>query len=165
VLVFAETAEQVGAALDVLEGKAAGLDKGVCDRLTKDVPAGSHLVGWVTGLSEIEMRHKSPLLSQSDSLGLATGEHAGTSFLKAALITKSPELAAQVQKIVEGLKAAGQIHAAGDAESKKVIDGLSVTVHDKIVMVDFKAPAETVWNVLLKHAEKAAKHHPKKKAH
>ena len=165
VLVFAENPAQVGATLDVLDGKAENLDKAVGERIARDVPQGSILVGWVAGLADIQLPHKSPLITQSDALGLAVGEQQGTSFLKAALMTKTPEMAGQVQKMLEGLKAAGELHAANDADGQAILKGVSVTASDKTVVIDAKAPAETVWKVLLTHAEKLAKQHAKKHGH
>ena len=153
ILVFGGSPSDVELALDVLDGKRPNL----ADRhtpLAAETPKGAILVARAAGLGDATLPCRSPLVKQSDMLSLVAGEHEETSFLTSRLVTKSPETAVQVKRVLDGVRAMGQMQYAEDAEALKMIDRLHVEISDKTVTVDFRAPAAEVWT----HLQKAARH-------
>ncbi|MGD0900834.1 MAG: hypothetical protein ABR915_23630 [Thermoguttaceae bacterium] len=152
VTVLGDSPESVQFALDVLDGKKPSMAKG--SPLVADLPAGATVVVRATGIAEAQLPGRSPLPKQIESLCFAMGEYQGTSFLNAKVVTKTPETADQIKKIIEGGKAMAQLQHGGDADAAKMIDQLKVSVSDKTVAVDFHAPAADVWT----HLQKVVKH-------
>ncbi|MGA2068901.1 MAG: hypothetical protein ABSG86_28360 [Thermoguttaceae bacterium] len=160
--VVASSVEEVEAALDTLDGKKPALE---ARGLLAHPPAGATLVARVTGIADAKLPCKSPLPKQIESFRLAMGENQGQSFLSVKVTTKTPETAQQIEKIVEGGKALAGLRHMGDAAASKIIDQFKVSVSDKTVAVEFKAPATDVWD----HVQKVIKdikemhHHQGKK--
>lgn len=162
-VVIGQNEAQVGQALDVLEGKAANAQAKLGEALAKEVPAGAILLAWVEGLAESRLP-KSPILRQSEAFGLVVGEHQGQSFAKVGVVAKSPEIAARMQKVAEGLKATAELAAAERPELKTIVESAKITLEDHVVKLEAQAPAETVWTLAVKaakHLEKHLKHRHK----
>ncbi len=153
VLVFAASAKGVAAAIDVLDGKSAGITGP--SPLAGRIPAGASLV--IRAIA-IRPETKCPVLKQAESFRIALGENDGKSFYRASLIMKSPEAAAQVLAIQDGIKALGALRFSGDADVMKLVDGLKTTVTDKTVRIRWEASADDVWTVVDKLGKKAAEH-------
>jgi hypothetical protein len=159
--VLSDSPAGVQIALDVLDGKKPGMTAKV------DVPAGATVVARATGIADAKLPAKCPFPKQIDSACFAMGESEGQSFLNVKVVTKTPEIAGQIKAIVEGGKALAQLRHMSDAAATKIIDQFKVSVSDKTVAVEFKAPAADVWD----HMQKVIKeikamhgHHAKKPA-
>ena len=101
IMVFAGCDEAVKAALDVLDGKSAGITG-------KESPlAGRTLPGsiFVARASAIDPKTRCPVLKQAESFRVALGENKGESFYRARLVMKSTEAVDQVKAITEGFRA------------------------------------------------------------
>jgi hypothetical protein len=154
VLVFARSVEGVAAAIDVLDGKSPG----IADRkspLAGRVHAGTSFLARAIA---IPANVRCPVLKQAESFRVSLGEHDGKSFYRAIVVMKSPEAAAQVKAITDGLKAIVSLKFSDDADIMKLVDGLKATAKDNIVRVRWNASADDVWTVLDKLAKKAAEH-------
>ena len=89
-----------------------------------------------------------PILKQAESFRIALGEHDGKSFYRASLVMKSPEAAAQVKAIADGVQAIASLKFSGDADVMKLVDGLKATAKDNTVRVRWDASADDVWTVV-----------------
>ena len=110
VLVFAASVEGVAAAIDVLDGKSAGITD-------PKSPLGGHVYAGATVLARaiaIPPQARCPILKQAESFRVALGEHEGKSFYRASVVMKSPEAAAQVKAIAEGVKAMASLRFSGE---------------------------------------------------
>ena len=93
IMVFAGCDEAVKAALDVLDGKSAGITG-------RESPlAGRTLPGsiFVARASAIDPKTQCPVLKQAESFRVALGENKGESFYRARLVMKSTEAVDQVK--------------------------------------------------------------------
>ena len=154
VLVFAASVEGVAAAIDVLDGKSPGITD-------PKSPLGGHVSPGATVLARaiaIRPETRCPILKQAASFRVSLGERDGKSFYHASLVMKSPEAAAQVKAINDGVKAITSLKFSGNADVMKLINGLQVTVKDNTVHVRWEASADDVWTVVDKLAKKAAEH-------
>lgn len=158
-LVFASSVEELKAALDVLDGKAASLssDSPLAGRLRP----GTTFLFRATGLAAAKLPCKCPLGQQIDSVRISMGENDGKSFFRAKVAMTNTEVVGQVKAIVEGAKAMAALHCSNDAQAKKLVDALQVKTDDKTLSVRWNAPANDVWEVIQKHAKRWAEMHAK----
>jgi hypothetical protein len=152
VLVFGASVDEVKAALDVLDGKKANFaSQAPASGLTLSIPAGSILVAGATGLADVALPCKSPLTKQADAIVLAIGENEGNLFVVGQIAAKKTEIAQQIKTVVDGALALAALANADDAEALKVVNAVTVSVSDKCVNMECRAPVDAVWA----HAQKA----------
>ncbi len=152
VLLFALSADEVMAAIDVLDGKKpnfSGKETGLLTNST--LPSGAILVAGAIGLDSVETPCKSPLVKQLSSLVLVTGEDQGNLFVQGHLVVKDAEVAKQLKSIADGAIALALLSKSDDAEAVKLINAVKVTAADKAVVVEGRASIDAV----LAHVHKA----------
>ncbi len=163
VMVFSGSEAEVKVALDVMDGKKPGL---TCKVLAAEAPAGTTVLARVVGIAEAETPCESKLAKEIESVGVVTGENEGQSFLHVKVVAKSAEVAKQMGRVAEGVRALGVLHAIDHPKDKQLVEGMKVNVADKTVTVDGSAPAEAVWeHMRWEHMriQIAIKQHEKKK--
>ena len=158
-MVFSGSEAEVKAALDVMDGKKPGL---TCKVLAAEAPAGTTVLARVVGISEAETSCKSKLAKEIESVGIVMGENKGQSFLHVKVVAESAEVAKQMGRVAEGVRALGVLHAIDHPKAKQLVEGIKVSVADKMVTVDSSAPAEAVWEHII-HMQVVIKQHEKKK--
>ncbi len=157
VMIFGASADEVMAALDVLDGTKpsfAGKESG----LDLSIPPGAILVAGATGLADIELPCKSPLAKQADALVLAIGENQGEVFVMGQLIVKQAEIAQQIKTVLEGGLALAVLAHSGDADAIKMVNAVKVAATDKAVSVEGRASVDAVWAQVQKAMAKKAAH-------
>lgn len=149
VMLFARSPERVKAALDVLDGdaKSAAGDGPLGGR----VRPGSILVARAAA---VDPETKCPVLRQGRSFRVALGESGGKSFYRAKLDMKSPEAADDAENVVEGMEALARLRFGDDAAAMKLVEGLETKTDGSTCMVSWDAPADEVWAVMEKMAER-----------
>ena len=149
---------EVTAALDVLDGKAAGMKKGD-PLLADDVPAGTVVQAAAAGLAEGEGPFRSPVLRQSELISLAIGEHESRVFVRGRVVAESPKVARQLRQVVEGFLAMATISPPEHApkELRDILDAIKVTSEEKTVTVGWEASADVVLALLEQAWKKQAK--------
>ena len=159
VLVFAGSEEAIHAALDVLDGKAAGITD-------EKSPLAGHLAPGailIVRASAVCPQTKCPILKQTDAFRITLGENQGQSFYRARLTMKSTEAVDQVKAVIEGFRAMVGLARGSDAETMKLVNALKVTTKDNTVRLAWSAPADEVWTAIEKAGkeirEKMAKRH------
>jgi hypothetical protein len=152
VMVFAGCEEIVKAALDVLDGKSAGIAG------TTSPLAGRTLPGsiFVARASAIDPKTRCPILKSAESLRVALGESKGESFYRGRVVMKSTESAEQVKAVVEGFRALVSLQHGSDPLAMKLIGGLKVTSEGAKVSIRWNASANDVWAAVEKAAKKWA---------
>lgn len=153
VMVFGASADEVKAALDVLDGTKpnfAGKQSG----LNLSIPAGSILVAGATGLADVELPCKSPLVKQADMITMAIGESQGSLFVVVQFVAKSHEIAQQMKTILDGGLALATMARSDDADAIKILNAVKVVVADKAVTIEGWAPVDAVWTQMQKEAAK-----------
>ncbi|MBN1393589.1 MAG: hypothetical protein JW959_00970 [Pirellulales bacterium] len=153
VILFGGSIDEVKTALDVLDGTSPNL-AGKKSPLTVPVAEGTMFLARAVDLAEAkDLPCKSPMVKQIDSIALAIGEKGGDSFLVARMCVKKPELARQIKTVVEGARAMAAMVNGDDSEALELIDALDIDIKGKVIEVEWRAPAEKVWNHLKKMKE------------
>ncbi|HUS39033.1 MAG TPA: hypothetical protein VMX74_06265 [Pirellulales bacterium] len=148
-IVFASSIDLLKTAVDVLDGKAPSLTND--SSLAGNIPAGTTMLMRAEGLSDAELPDKCKLARQTKSFRFVTGEHDGQSFYRSRAEMTNKEVASQVQELVEGLRALGQIHVGDNESGRKLVDDLRVKTNGTTVSVLWKGPASDVWTMIETH--------------
>lgn len=157
VMVFSGSPEEVKAAIDVMDGKAKGLDG--ASPLAAAAPAGTTILVRALGIGQAPLPGNPPFGKQLDSLSVVMGEGNGASFLHARLTVKSAETAAQIKDILLGIRALGLLHVGDDPKAKALAEALKVGSDSGSVSVDFEAPADAVWEHVQKDIRRILEMH------
>jgi hypothetical protein len=151
VMVFGASADDVKAALDVLDGKKANFTAKETG-LSLSIPAGAIFVAGAAGMGDIDLPCKSPLAKQADAIVVAVGETQGDVFVVGQVLVKKTEAAQQIKTAIDGGLALALLANVDDAEAAKIINAVKVSLADKAVNVEWRAPVDAVWA----HAQKTA---------
>jgi hypothetical protein len=149
-VVVSQSESAVGAELDLLDGKGETLAsmKSAATapfKLAGPWQAGTTVVAAAAGLASAKgPAIHSPILRQCDELSIAAGDHDGRAFVHARLLTQSPDVAAQVRSLVDGLKALGQLQSAQDPIVAKALAPMKVAADGSAVRIDWEAPSADV---------------------
>ena len=160
VMVFGASAEEVMAALDVLDGtKPNFADKELATGAS--VRPGTILVAGVVGLAEANLPCKSPLAKQAESLVMMAGEDQGNVFVGGWLMMKQADQAEQIKTVMDGALAMARLLHDNDAEANELVDAVKVAATGNSVSVKWQASVDTVWE----HIQKVAAKKPWRKHH
>jgi hypothetical protein len=150
-VVLAENADRVKAALAVLDGKAPAMaDDGP---LRGRAVPGAMAVLRVTGIAGAKIPNKPALVEQTESFRFTIGENEGKVFYRARATMTNEEVVGQVKTVLEGVRALAQIHVKGDAKGKAIVDATQVTTEGKNVTVSLSVPADDMWEQIVKHGK------------
>jgi hypothetical protein len=141
VLVFSGSPEEVKAALDVLDGKAARLE--ASSPLAASAPAGTMLLGRATGIDKAKLPGDPPFAKQLRDLHLVFGESKGKIVFQGKLTLNSAEAANLVRDVLQGLRALALLAAGDDAATKALAGAFRVSAEAQ--SVDFEVPIEALW--------------------
>ena len=150
VMVFASSQDAVEAALAVLAGKSPAIT-GEDSPLARRTLPGSMFIARAVA---VDPKTRCPVLKQADSYRIALGENDGKSFYRAQLNMKSTEAVAQVKAITEGFRAILSLNKGMDADVLKLVDGLKVAGEGKTLSISWSAKADDVWAAIEKAAKK-----------
>jgi len=146
-ILLADKIETLKSAVDVLDGtKSAG------SALVKTPPKGAFLYGAVdvTG-AQSEDKNISQLLSNSEAATVCAAENEGKVQVTINLATKSPEMAGQLKKMVDGVKAYVELTAKADHPTvSDLLAKVNVTVDGSKIMGSFEHDAKTILQTLQK---------------
>jgi hypothetical protein len=148
-LVFASSADLLGRALDVLDGKAQSLTQD--SPLAGRIPPDTTMLLRAEGLSKAGLPEKCKLANRTRSFRLVTGEHDGQSFFRSRSIMTDKEVAAQVRALLEGLRALGQIHVGDNQTGQRLVNDLRIKTRGTTVTVLWKGSAKDVWTIIEAH--------------
>ncbi|MCY2950736.1 MAG: hypothetical protein NTU53_02015 [Planctomycetota bacterium] len=154
VAVIGRSRENVQKAIDVLDGKAAGMKMGwgVTEGAKGTVLA---YVGG-SGLAELRQmqRVKTPLLNEAEMAWVSVGEQEGSLVLRAAVGTKTARAAEQMKALADGMKAMVALAAANenaDAKAKAAsaaMESLSTKVQEKTVSAELRVQLDTLRKLI-----------------
>ncbi len=166
VLLFALSADEVMAAIDVLDGKKPNFSGKETGLLTGSaLPSGAILVAGAIGLDSVDLPCKSPMAKQISSLVLVTGEDQSNLFVQGQLVVKDAETAKQIKSVADGAIALALLSKSDDADAVKLINAVKVTTADKAVIVEGRASIDAVWAHAQKAIAKAQKAHKDWRGH
>ena len=131
-IVIGADAEQVKAALDVLDGKKPGLAKDA--PLLKGIPENALFASRGIDVPEdYRKTTKCPVLHNCKAATAVWTEKDGQITGKYEFATVSEETAKNFKAIVDGLKAMGELRCSDIPAVKKVMDGLKVQCQGRLV--------------------------------
>jgi hypothetical protein len=154
-LLLANSVDDIKAALEVLDGKSAGLTTDA--PLAGNVPAGTTFLLRVRDIARANLHCKAPISHEIDSFRLVTGENDGQSFVRARLTMTSADVAGAALQAVQGWKAAASLFMS-DELGRKFAAAVSPKAHGNSVTVLWSASADDVWEGVQK-IEKAVTRH------
>jgi hypothetical protein len=143
-LVVARTEKEVQQAIDVLDGKGANLSRKP-DVAVGPAPQGTMLQAWVQGLANTPLPLKSPAIKKSQAVSLLVGENGGEVSVSARLVMDTPEVAAKVLAVLEGVRSAAELQYEDDPRIMEVVKRVKLSVSEKTVTLELRAGAEEVW--------------------
>lgn len=161
-LVIAGSVADLQAALDVLDGKAAGLTGE--SSLAGNIPPGTSFVLRVQGIKDADFPCHIPVLKHLESLRLVSGEHEGKSFVRSRYVMTDPATVALALEVVEGRKAEAEL-LLPDELGRKLVAALRPKVDGSTITLLWSAPADEVWEELQKIEKMIAKHRARHKEH
>ena len=157
-ILLAPAADIVKAVLDTFDGKSPNL-AGSKSPLAAPVAGGTIILARAVGLADAKLPMKSPLVTKSDTFSFAFGESSGQSLADATLVMKSPEDAQRVKTIVDGGRAMLELQHGDNAEAMKMLNKAKVTLAGNALKLEFRAPADELWNQLEQAGRHILEHH------
>ena len=161
VLVFGASLDELKAALDVLNGTKPNY-AAANEKLLDLSPSGAIFVAGARDISSAEVPHESPLVKHAESFLLVLGENQGQAFLRASLTMKDAQIAKQIKTAADGALAVASLMKIDDPDALKIIDAVKVTLDDKSVSVEGRAPVEQVWARVQKEIDKKKAESPQR---
>jgi hypothetical protein len=144
VIVFGASADELKAALDVLDGTKPSFPvEG--EALASLIPPGTILFAGAKDLAEANLHPESPLSKQADSALVVIGENSGQIFVRATLNVNDPEIAKRIKTVAEGALALAALAKCDDADALKLIDAVKVTLADKTITAEGSTPVDLLW--------------------
>jgi hypothetical protein len=156
-MLFGTSADEVAAALDVLDGAKPRLAEKTSP-MSAPTPAGTLLELRLTGLSTVKLPIESPIIKRIEMLGLTSGESDQVSYLTIKLGTNDAKAAEEVKAVIDGILDSALL-ATENYEMSELLNAVRVTADDKMVTVDVRGPAQYGWFFLEKIAAKAVDVH------
>jgi hypothetical protein len=162
-IVFASSADDLKAALDVLDGRADSLLKVYPNAGEHRLPDGTILFAGVRDVADAQARPLPPLLKQVEMSMSLLGEHDGKSFYRSRTVMTSEETAAQAKTALEGFRALGLIHAGQNEKGQRMVRDVEIEADGKRVSVSWDGSADDVWDMIVLHAKAVAERRAAKK--
>jgi hypothetical protein len=141
-LVLGISADEVKAALDVLDGTKPNIVGK--SPLAAEVPAGALVLARVADFPKEGFPIDSPIIKQSDVLGAVIGENNNEAYLTCEVFAKDAKTADTLKTAVEDALTKALL-ATDDADLANLINAVQVTTNDKEVVVDVRGPADMGW--------------------
>lgn len=162
-LVLASSVEELKSALDVLDGKSAGV--GDDSELAGKVPAGTTVLLRVTGIAEAKLKRKDPVAKQTESFRFVVGENQGKSFFRARAVMTNSDVVGQVKEIVEGGQAVAKIASGNNEQKLRLVNGLQIKPEGETLTLLWAGSADDVWQQVEAHAKKWEAMRAKRREH
>lgn len=165
-VVAASSIDELRDAVAVIDGKADSLSAD--SKLAGTVPPGTTMLMRVEGISEAMSEGDCcKLAKQTKSFRFVTGEYEGQSFYRSRTEMTNAKVAEQLEQVIEGAKALGQLHVGDNEVGQRLVNDLRVKAEDGTLTVLWKGSAEEVIAIVDAHrkifAEKKAKYRAMKK--
>jgi hypothetical protein len=157
VLIFSGSADEVMAALNVLDGKKPSLN-GKSTPLTTAIPDGAVLTVRAIASDDAKLPAEvPPVIKKTEALSLSIGENEDKVFMAGHLTLKDAETADLLKSVIEGGRAAILLANSESKDYKEIrsmIRSVEITSKDKTVGVTFKASSNDVESQLQRVYEK-----------
>ena len=152
IVLMADKPDTLKLAVDTLDGAhPAG------SALVKPAPPGAFLYG-SADLAQSDDKNVSQLLSNSEAANAHVAEQDGNLVLTVNLTARTTEQAAQIKKMIDGVKAFGQLATRDFPTASSLIEKLQVVADGAKVTATFQHPSSTILQTLQKlDQEKKAK--------
>jgi len=160
VAVVGRLADEVKAALDVLDGKSPSLGSPVAGNaspLKQDVPPGTVLVARAVELAKASLPFKSPFMRKTELLALAGGQYDDEVFVQAKLVAGEPEVADHVRAAIEGLRAVVLLQNSENENLVEVLQAAKVDTAEATVSVEWRMDVDKLLKLLEEDWEKRRK--------
>lgn len=145
-VVIASSPDAVKHALDVIDGKEPALEDS--SPLLGARPPGTVFYGAAIDLESLKEHGDGmpqfAILRQGEFVNVALGQHEGNAFYRVRFEARSPEVAQQIGKILEGFEAMLALQGENNETLASVAEGLKWKVDDATVSINWKAKSDDV---------------------
>jgi type II secretory pathway component PulC len=143
VLVLASSVGLLEKALDVLDGRVAGLKAGE-KPLAAEVPKGTMFLARAMEIRKSPVAETHPLCSQLSGFDYAEGEHEGRWSGYLTFTAENEEVAERVESALKGLRAVLWLEAKPAPKLQQLLDKVDFDQDGEVVTAKFKSPVEEV---------------------
>lgn len=144
-LVLAKTQELLQKGLAVLSGRAANLAGTQAFLEFPATPKAFAFLAMAAGFADnAPIPVQAKILQMTEAGRIVLGESGTQVFLTATLKTKSAEVGAQMQQVIQGLLALGALGQSSNQDLMRLIQSTKVTVNDRQVTINVELPVLTV---------------------
>jgi hypothetical protein len=149
-IVIASSLDLLKGAIDVLDGKADSLAKTTALSLLPKPAPGAFLIAAAQDIDLAAQANqpKTAMARNVTDAALQAGERDGALFASATLVTKTPEKAAQVRKVVQGLVAIAQMWMQEKPDAPVLGEKIEVGGTDNVVQLQMAVPTESLIQML-----------------
>jgi hypothetical protein len=146
-VILSKARESVEKALAVLSGERANLASTTTFEGYPAAPFSFFMLGVAEGLGrDVNLPPNAAVLKQAEGGRLVIGEKADRVALSLDVKTASPDVAQQIQQVVQGLLALGALSADQKPDLAALVQGASVTQSGAMVTVGLELPVAKVLN-------------------
>lgn len=150
-LLASSSVDEAKWALAVIDGQAACVAPEA--PMAGHIPPGTTVLLRAIGINEAKLPHRDPIAEQTCTYRFVMGEYQGQSFFRSRSVMTNQAVVGQVTRMLDGLKALGEVHVGNNPDGKKITEGLRVKAEEQTVTVLWSAPADSVWKMIELHGK------------
>ena len=152
VVVLGRRADEVKAALDVLDGKRRNLAESR-SALNRKAAQGTVIEIGAVGLGDIpadSLPFVSPIIRHCSSVLIDLGEDGDQVFIRAKLNTKLEDTARQIIDIIDGFRAMARLERSGDKYLVEALDAVRTKLDKTEILLKWRMPGPDVMRLIEK---------------
>ncbi len=146
---FSENEEAIKTALDVIDGKKENLSSSPMMKYVKEIPSDAFLMAVVDDISSLAGRHdKAVMLKKAGMASFAIMEKKGDVALDLKFTTGSPEDAKNVEQMIKGLVAFGNLQLKQEKDVLELLERLRISIDGNKVQMGLTYPIDKLFNII-----------------
>jgi len=150
-VVFSNEQNLFEEALTVLSGRHANLSDGGKLKELGSLPAGTFIAGAARGFGALAQSHpEAMVLQKAESVVASAGELEGVDFIKIALTARNAETAMQIQGVVQGFIALGQLFVEEHPELAGIVNSVELRRDERTIVLRATKPAGELFEMFEK---------------
>ena len=146
---FSENEEAIKTALDVIDGKKENISSSPMMKYVKEIPSDAFLMAVVDDISSLAGKHdKAVMLKKAGMASFAIMEKKGDVALDLKFTTGSPEDAKNVEQMIKGLVAFGNLQLKEEKDVLELLERLRISIDGNKVQMGLTYPIDKLFNII-----------------
>jgi hypothetical protein len=146
---FSENEEAIKTALDVIDGKKKNISSSPMMKYVKEIPSDAFLMAVVDDISSLAGKHdKAVMLKKAGMASFAIMEKKGDVALDLKFTTGSPEDAKNVEQMIKGLVAFGNLQLKEEKDVLELLERLRISIDGNKVQMGLTYPIDKLFNII-----------------